>query len=91
MTTTRHETLSRRRSMLNKVPEVTLWFWIAYILTRPLGANIGDYLGSAHADGGVGLGTFGTSVLFLGTITAVVAYRTRSEVDRIELVRVPAE
>jgi uncharacterized membrane-anchored protein len=49
-----------------------LSFWLAYILTRPLGANIGDYLASPHADGGLGLGTLGTSVLFLGTILAVV-------------------
>ena len=45
-----------------------LCFWLAYILTRPLGANIGDFLGSARSDGGLGLGTLGTSVLFLGTI-----------------------
>ena len=33
-----------------------LSFWIAYILTRPLGANIGDFLASPKADGGLGLG-----------------------------------
>lgn len=32
-----------------------LSFWLAYILTRPLGANIGDFLGSARGDGGLGL------------------------------------
>src|SRR3954454_5955157 len=40
-----------------------LCFWIAYILTRPLGANIGDYLASPKADGGLALGTMWTSVL----------------------------
>lgn len=30
-------------------------FWIAYILTRPLGASIGDYLSQARADGGLSL------------------------------------
>jgi uncharacterized membrane-anchored protein len=64
-----------------------LSFWLAYILTRPLGANIGDYLGSAHADGGLGLGTLGTSVLFLGTILAVVVYLTKTQKDRTELVQ----
>jgi uncharacterized membrane-anchored protein len=59
-----------------------LTFWLAYILTRPLGANIGDYLGSPHADGGVGLGTFWTSVLFLSVILVVVVYLTWSRVDR---------
>jgi uncharacterized membrane-anchored protein len=64
-----------------------LCFWLAYILTRPLGANIGDYLGSPRADGGLGLGTLGTSVLFLGTILAVVIYLTKTQKDRTELVR----
>ncbi len=63
-----------------------LSFWIAYVLTRPLGANIGDYLGSSRADGGVGLGTFGTSVVFLGVILAVVVYLSVTRTDRIELV-----
>ena len=61
-----------------------LCFWLAYILTRPLGANIGDYLASPRSDGGLGLGTFGTSVLFLGTIAAVVAYLTVTDKDRTE-------
>ena len=39
-----------------------LAFWIAYILTRPLGASIGDYLSQPRADGGLGLGTTVTSV-----------------------------
>ena len=64
-----------------------LSFWLAYILTRPLGANIGDYLGSARADGGFGLGTLGTSVLFLTTILAVVVYLTLTSRDRTELAR----
>src|SRR4051794_33648278 len=63
-----------------------LSFWLAYILTRPLGANIGDYLASPHADGGLGLGTLGTSVLFLGTILAVVIYLTVTAKDRTESV-----
>lgn len=61
-----------------------LSFWLAYILTRPLGANIGDFLASSRADGGLGLGTLGTSVLFLGTILAVVVYLTVTDEDRTE-------
>lgn len=61
-----------------------LSFWLAYILTRPLGANIGDYLASPRAEGGLGLGTRGTSVLFLGTILAVVIYLTVTDKDRTE-------
>ena len=49
-------------------------FWIAYILTRPLGASLGDYLSQPRADGGLGLGTTVTSALFLGAILVVVVY-----------------
>ena len=44
-----------------------LSFWLAYILTRPLGASIGDYLASPNAEGGLGLGTNLTSFIFLGS------------------------
>src|ERR1700710_74831 len=64
-----------------------LSFWLAYILTRPLGANIGDFLGSPRAAGGLGLGTLGTSVVFLGTILAVVIYLTLTARDRTESVQ----
>jgi uncharacterized membrane-anchored protein len=66
-----------------------LSFWLAYILTRPLGANIGDYLASPRSDGGLGLGTFGTSLVFLGTILLVVVYLTKTQKDRTELVAHP--
>jgi uncharacterized membrane-anchored protein len=49
-------------------------FWIAYILTRPLGASIGDYLSQPQADGGLGLGTVLTNVVFLLAILATVTY-----------------
>ena len=63
-----------------------LCFWLAFILTRPLGANIGDFLGSSHADGGLGLGTLWTSVLFLAAILATVAYLTITKKDQTERV-----
>ncbi|MEU5594873.1 hypothetical protein [Streptomyces sp. NPDC020298] len=49
-------------------------FWIAYILTRPLGASIGDYLSQPTGDGGLGLGTVVTSALFLAVILGLVVY-----------------
>jgi len=61
-----------------------LSFWLAYILTRPLGANIGDYLASPRADSDLDLGTLGTSMVFLGTILAVVVYLTVTDKDRTE-------
>jgi uncharacterized membrane-anchored protein len=60
-----------------------LSFWIAYILTRPLGASIGDYMSQAKADGGLGLGTTVTSFIFLGTILALVVYLAVTKVDVI--------
>jgi uncharacterized membrane-anchored protein len=61
-----------------------LAFWIAYVLTRPLGASIGDYLSQPRSDGGLGLGTTLTSALFLGAILAVVVFLTVTRRDRIE-------
>ena len=53
---------------------VVLTFWIAYILTRPLGASFGDLLVQSQANGGVGLGTVMTSAIFLGVIVVLVVY-----------------
>jgi uncharacterized membrane-anchored protein len=63
-----------------------LSFWVAYILTRPLGANLGDLLGLSPDEGGLGLGTLGTSLLFLGAILVTVVYLTVTKKDRTELV-----
>ncbi|MFC5181995.1 COG4705 family protein [Actinomadura harenae] len=63
---------------------VVLSFWLAYILTRPLGANLGDWLASPGGDGGLGLGTAMTSVIFLAAILATVLYLARSRSDVIE-------
>ena len=60
-----------------------LAFWMAYILTRPLGASIGDYLSQPKADGGLGLGTTVTSIVFLSAIVVVVAYLTMTKKDQI--------
>ncbi|MBS1895160.1 MAG: hypothetical protein JST59_27995 [Actinobacteria bacterium] len=60
-----------------------LSFWLAYILTRPLGASIGDYLASPKAEGGLGLGTTITSIIFLSTILALVVFLAVSKRDVI--------
>jgi uncharacterized membrane-anchored protein len=51
-----------------------LTFWLAYILTRPLGASLGDLLSQARIYGGLGLGTVYTSIGFLAVIVALVAF-----------------
>ena len=61
-------------------------FWIAYILTRPLGASTGDLLSQTRHDGGLGLGTTLTSAIFLVAILTVVTFLTitRRDVTEIE-------
>ena len=59
-----------------------LAFWLAYILTRPLGASIGDGLSQSKHAGGLGLGTTGTSYLFLTCILVLVSYLTISRRDQ---------
>jgi uncharacterized membrane-anchored protein len=61
-----------------------LAFWIAYILTRPLGASLGDLLSQARADGGLGLGTTVTSAIFLVAILVVVVYLSITRKDATE-------
>ena len=56
-----------------------LAFWAAYVLTRPLGASMGDLLSQAKADGGLGLGTTVTSFVFLAAILGVVVYMTSAQ------------
>jgi uncharacterized membrane-anchored protein len=58
-----------------------LAFWLAYVLTRPLGASLGDYLSQHRVDGGLGLGTTITSGVFLGTILVVVTYLSLTRKD----------
>lgn len=53
-----------------------LTFWLAYILTRPLGASLGDLLSQAREYGGIGLGTVQTSIVFLTVIVGLVAWVT---------------
>ena len=65
-------TLAHYKFRLNAIAA----FWIAYILTRPLGASFGDLLARPMVDGGLGLGNVITSGLFLVTILALVSYLT---------------
>ncbi|MGF9963371.1 COG4705 family protein [Bacillus rhizoplanae] len=58
-----------------------LAFWIAYILTRPLGASLGDYLSQPKNNGGLGLGTTVTSVIFLVAILAIIVFLAVTKVD----------
>ena len=59
-------------------------FWAAYILTRPLGASLGDFLTQSPNDGGLGLSTMTVSGIFFVIIILLVAYLTMSGIDREE-------
>ena len=56
-----------------------LTFWLAYILTRPLGASLGDLMSQARGYGGLGFGTSYTSLGFLAAIVALVIYVSLGE------------
>jgi uncharacterized membrane-anchored protein len=70
--------------------DAILAFWLAYILTRPLGASIGDFLSQPQGDGGLGLGTTGTSALFLTAILGLVVYLSVTRRDSPALEPAPA-
>lgn len=61
---------------LMKVPTVpnVLLFWIAFVLTRPLGATAGDFLTKPTAKGGLDLGTAGSSAVLLAVLFGLMAY-----------------
>jgi uncharacterized membrane-anchored protein len=60
-----------------------LSFWLAYIMTRPLGASIGDFMSQNDPQtGGMNLGTTATSYVFLGLILVMVLYLQVTKRDR---------
>ena len=61
-------------------------FWAVYVITRPLGASIGDQMAQNDPKyGGWGLGTTNTSFIFLGAITLLVIYLMITKKDQIIL------
>ena len=68
-----------RFGLINEV----LAFWLAYILTRPLGASMGDLLTAARDEGGLEIGTIPVSVVFLLIIVALVVYLDRQEKKKV--------
>lgn len=54
----------------------TLLFWLAFVLTRPLGATVGDLLTKSHSKGGLGFGTIGASAVLLVILTGFILFTT---------------
>jgi uncharacterized membrane-anchored protein len=61
-----------------------LTFWVAYILTRPIGASFADFLGMPKNISGMGLGHGAVSVVSLILVLASFVYLSRSGIDQPE-------
>ena len=61
---------------LTNIPDSVL-FWSAYVLTRPLGATLGDTLTKSHAEGGLALGRIMSSLTILVVMTIIIALTQR--------------
>ena len=68
-----------------KIINAVFGFWAVYVLTRPLGASIGDLLSQDKKAGGFGLGTTVTSLIFLTLITITVTYLVKTKKDQIKV------
>jgi len=66
-----------RLKLINSV----LAFWATYVVTRPLGASIGDFLAQPKDASGIGLGTTTTSLIFLSAILILVTFLQISKKD----------
>ncbi|WP_256796435.1 hypothetical protein [Terrabacter sp. Ter38] len=49
-------------------------FWTAYVITRPLGASVADWMGVSPARGGLGIGTGTITVAWAAAIVVIVGY-----------------
>jgi len=72
---------------LTKISRVLL-FWIAFVLTRPFGATFGDVLTRPVAEGGVGFGTKGSSlvlltILVIGVLITLVRLRQQAALEPV--------
>ena len=54
-----------------------LLFWIAFVLTRPFGATMGDVLTKSRARGGLAFGTIGSSLILGSILGLLIVYTTR--------------
>jgi uncharacterized membrane-anchored protein len=66
-----------------------LAFWFAYVVTRPLGASIADWLGKSSESGGLGLGLGPVSLVLAVAIAGFVAYLSVTGKDTPDEIRTP--
>jgi uncharacterized membrane-anchored protein len=81
------------------VPAVGYWklswnpifsFWFAYVVTRPLGASVADWLGKPKVVGGLGWGDGPVALGFAAAIFGLVAYLAVTGADVQDGARAPA-
>src|ERR1700761_4547988 len=73
--------LAHRYLGMNEV----LAFWIAYVLTRPLGASFADWMAVEPHRGGLGLGAGGASAILVVVVVVCISYLARTKIDvRVE-------
>ncbi len=53
-----------------------LLFWIAFVLTRPFGATLGDFLTKSHEKGGLNFGTIGSSIVLVSILGVCILFTT---------------
>jgi uncharacterized membrane-anchored protein len=77
-------------ALLIAIPAIGYWkfrlnailaFWAAYVLTRPLGASLADWLGKPPAISGLGFGDGPVSLVLALIATGLVAYLQLTHVD----------
>ncbi|WP_435607210.1 COG4705 family protein [Pseudomonas knackmussii] len=56
-----------------------LLFWLAFVLTRPFGATLGDVLTKSHEKGGLDFGTIGSSAVLAGVLVVLVVIASLRE------------
>jgi uncharacterized membrane-anchored protein len=56
----------------------TIWFWLAYIATRPFGASFADWIGADHNKGGLGFGFGNITLVLAAVIFVLVAISSRT-------------
>jgi uncharacterized membrane-anchored protein len=61
-----------------------LTFWMAYVLTRPIGASLADFFGMPKHISGMGYGHGAVSVVTLVLVLASFISMSRSGIDRPE-------
>ncbi|SEB99270.1 Uncharacterized membrane-anchored protein [Pseudomonas mohnii] len=61
-----------------------LLFWMAFVLTRPFGATLGDFLTKPHEKGGLDFGTVGSSLVLAAVLVVLVAFAAKAR--RVEAV-----